>query len=172
MGYDIRRIGFFKLSRELTVREARDVTRILRREKPAKGAPDSDSIWDVTEDRAGICGPEDSFKDYEDEAWLTWLIGYFAAKKITMEGRIRWEGEDAADVGEWRISVEDGKSELTSLQADIVIDRSAFVDAFLARTGLDGDLREMVYNALWETFDEWTEDEPAPAGGSFDYEED
>lgn len=172
MGYDVRRIGFFTLSRALSAAEAKNLTSILRRTKRAKGAPEADSIWEVTEDRQGVCGPEDSFSDHDDEDWLTWMIDHLAAKKITMEGRVRWEGEDACDIGEWRINVEDGRSVLTSLPADIVIDREAFVGAFLERAGLDGDLKEKVYNALWETFDEWSEDEPAAASGSFDYEED
>lgn len=171
MGYNIRRVGYFILSRELSVDEAKDLTRILWGRKRVKGAPDSDSIWDVTEDRKGICGPEDSFKDHDDEEWLTWMIGYFATKNITMEGRVRWEGEDAGDLGEWCISVEDGRSVLATLAADIVIDRSAFADAFLERAGLDGDLRQQVLDALWATFDDWSEESPEDPAGRFDLDE-
>lgn len=121
MGYSTDFDGKFKITPPLSSARAaklREKVASGTKHPKEKGAPPSYCEWEVTSDGAGIQwnGGE---KFYYYTAWLKFLIDtYLAPWGHTVNGSVKWSGDDAADVGV--LTVVDNKVEEHRANADTV----------------------------------------------------
>jgi hypothetical protein len=116
MGYTTEFSGFVKLSRKLTLAEAKELLTF---------AKDPDNIGaDVPHPRGYLqwvpsktldqIGWDDGEKFYDYAEWMTWVCGWLKARGIEACGAISYQGESAGDIGEIlvldnAVSVKEGK---------------------------------------------------------------
>lgn len=101
MGYNTKFDGEFKFSRKLTHTEAG----ILRDFYDGndigcfEGKPNAYLQWVVSQDRdALVYDGEEKF--YEYIPWIEYLCkNYFEPWGVKVNGRVKWQGEDAGDIG-------------------------------------------------------------------------
>lgn len=100
MGYSTSFTGGIKFSRVLTVTEFNYLKNFNeKRHDLDKGAPGAWCQW-VSNEAGTELVWDGGEKFYGYVPWLKWLIdNYFAKQSITLNGDIRWEGEDNEDVG-------------------------------------------------------------------------
>lgn len=122
MGYSTDFTGRLEFDRVLTVPEYRELEDLadygLQDEEFKKYAdthPQSYLQWQPTKDGKGLeWNGGEKFYDYVE--WLEWLIEYyFRPKEITVNGQIKWSGEDVEDNG--IITVENNVVSTQELQA-------------------------------------------------------
>lgn len=106
MGYTTNFSGVIRLSRPLTLIEARDL--LIFSEDPnliPEPHPNSYMQWVPTETLDGIVWDENE-KFYNYVEWLRWLVVWLANRGIEAVGTLRWAGEDPTDTGQ--IDVHEG----------------------------------------------------------------
>lgn len=101
MGYTTKFIGHIKLSRPLTMQEAKqllefneDPDLIKEGERPKGGYMQ----WVPSETLDAIVWDQNE-KFYDYEAWLSWLVKWLAARGINGAGQLDWRGESSDDIG-------------------------------------------------------------------------
>lgn len=99
MGYTTKFSGAIKLSRPLTMAEAKQILEF--NDDPDTiplPHPNSYMQWvpGQTLDSIGWDGGE---KFYEYEAWLQWLVNWLKERGIEAVGTIYWSGEESTDTG-------------------------------------------------------------------------
>lgn len=111
MGYTTRFEGLLLFDRDLTVREYKELLKIADYNEQDDGvlldytdAPEtmphgSYLQWQPNNYGTGLeWNGGEKFYDYVH--WLRWLIKhYFTPRNITLNGELRWQGEDISDVG-------------------------------------------------------------------------
>lgn len=127
MGYTTDFEGKLKLSRALTVPEYNELKQLgegYEKEDYAKlnpEHPDSYLQWVPTQDGLGYCW-NDGEKFYDYAEWLQWIIdNWFKPKKITLMGRINYQGEEIGDVGYLEV-LEDQHVRVYELEAKGIVE--------------------------------------------------
>ena len=100
MGYTTSFSGSMKLSRPLTMKEARDWLELcaLDRTEMPEGAPDTYLQWVPSCDLEHLVW-DGGEKFYLYVECLKWIALWLHERGITMDGRIDWSGEDVSDTG-------------------------------------------------------------------------
>lgn len=114
MGYTTKFIGAIKLSRALTMGEAKQILEdhedsdSIEGDKPAR----SYMQWVPTETLDQIVWDgEEKFYDYE--TWMQWICNLLKSWCIQSNGQLRWSGESTGDTG--TLIVQDG---VVSIKSD------------------------------------------------------
>lgn len=122
MGYTTKFIGAIKLSRALTMVEAKQILEAhedsddIEGEKPAR----SYMQWVPTETLDQIVWDgEEKFYDYD--AWLQWICDLLKSWGIESNGQLRWSGESTGDTG--TLIVHDG---VVSIKKDDAPEATSF----------------------------------------------
>ncbi len=110
MGYTTNFEGQIDFNRPLTVPEYRELEKLANYDSKHDGTyelytdtpetmPDSYLQWQPSNDGSGLqWNGGEKFYDYIH--WLRWLIKhYFVPHGITLNGQIRWQGEEITDSG-------------------------------------------------------------------------
>lgn len=109
MGYTTKFNGSIKLSRQLTMGEAKQLLEF--NEDPDKVPaphPNSYMQW-VPGSTLDCIGWDGGEKFYEYAEWLQWIVLWLAARGISSSGILSWSGEQAGDTG--TLTVIDGRVE-------------------------------------------------------------
>lgn len=147
MGYSTDFNGQFKISPPVTGAHAAKLREISSgRHSKDKGTPGAFCQWELTPDGSALKwdGGENF---YHYTAWLKFLIDtYLVSWGHTVNGTVRWSGDDAADVGV--LTVVDNKVEEFKARADdmvVVFVPRALLELCAARDpGAEDDLAEAV----------------------------
>lgn len=110
MGYTTKFEGTIWFSRDLTVREYRELEKLADYDSKDDGTyeqhtetpetlPNSYLQWEPNKDGTGLVwNGAEKFYDYIH--WLRWLIKhYFKPRGITLNGELHWSGEEIDDNG-------------------------------------------------------------------------
>lgn len=101
MGYTTKFSGSIKLSRPLTLAEAKDLLEfneepgLIPQPKPSDGYMQ----WVPTETLDGIVW-DGNEKFYDYTPWLRWMCDWLKKRGIGACGLIKWNGEERGDIGE------------------------------------------------------------------------
>lgn len=121
MGYTTSFDGRLTFSRPLTVPEFNELKGYSIFDRPTQdGEPDTYCQWEPTKDGLGLewDGGE---KFYCYVEWLEYLIeNWFKPRSITLNGVLRYQGEEIGDVG--RIEVEDNQVKKVELEPDGIVE--------------------------------------------------
>lgn len=122
MGYTTKFIGAIKLSRSLTMAEAKQILEAnedsdtIEGDKPAR----SYMQWVPTETLNQIVWDgEEKFYDYP--AWMQWICDLLKSWGIGSNGQLRWSGESTEDTG--TLIVQDG---VVSIKKDDTPEATSF----------------------------------------------
>lgn len=162
MGYQYTYSGCFHLSAPLSIEDATDLFWIFSGDRDEDYTPDSCANWEITGDRAGICGPEDCYRDRSDEEWLVWLADWLKKREITIEGTVRRTGESSGDASDFVIYEDEfGDAVIEARPAVLILSREVFINDVLDRAALELDegSRSAIIAAFWDACDHWSEEE-------------
>lgn len=119
MGYCTRWDGELDLSRQLTLNEYNELDDLLDRDFKSPSCSYGNAWHSFGINRKGtqITTPEDSGKTYYWKESLQFIIDWLGAKDIKLNGRLKWFGEEAGDLG--KVTVVDSVITVTDLGAQV-----------------------------------------------------
>lgn len=109
MGYTTKFKGSIKLSRQLTMAEAKQLLEFNEDPENIPAPHPSSYMQWVPGKNLDSIGWDGGEKFYDYAEWLQWLVGWLAARGIESVGILSWSGEQAGDTG--TLTVFDGRVE-------------------------------------------------------------
>ena len=134
MGYNTKFIGSIKLSRALTIAEAKVILEANDNPDSIEGEhPKSYMQWVPTIGLDAIVY-DGNEKFYDYEKWMNWILSLISGFGIEANGVIHWAGEDAIDAG--ILTVNKNQLAVSKAEKTTAFDHPLTLDA-LAMLALD-----------------------------------